>query len=101
MPLSDRTISNEKPAERPFKLSDEKGLYLLVSPIRRGQSKNASKLWRFKYRFGGKEKLLALGAYPELSLAEARRRRDVARELLAKRVDPSEARKRERRESKH
>ena len=99
MPLTDKAISNAKPREKAFKLSDEKGLFLLVSPVRRGGADGASKLWRFKYRFGGKEKLLALGSYPELSLADARKRRDHARELVANGKDPSEARKRDRREN--
>ena len=53
MPLNDLTIRNTKPAEKPFKLSDERGLFLLINP-------SGSKLWRFKYRFAGKEQLLAL-----------------------------------------
>jgi integrase len=100
MPLTDKAIGAAKARDRAFKLADEKGLFLLVSPVRRGPEGRASKLWRFKYRFGGKEKLLALGSYPEISLAEARRRRDVAREQVASGKDPSETRKRDRRESK-
>ena len=57
MPLTDVEIRKAKPAAKPFKLSDEKGLFLLVNPT-------GSKLWRLKYRFDGKEKLLALGAIP-------------------------------------
>ena len=77
--LTEIAIKNAKPTDRPRKLSDEKSLYLLVSPA-------GGKLWRMKYRFDGKEKLLALGGYPEVSLAEARKRRDKAREMLA--ADP-------------
>jgi hypothetical protein len=55
MPLTDKAISNAKAGEKPFKLSDERGLYLLVSPVRRGETKRASKLRRYKYRFGGEE----------------------------------------------
>jgi integrase len=86
MPLSDSAIRNAKPAEKPRKLSDEKGLFLLIAP-------NGGKWWRLKYRFGGKEKLLSLGTYPEVGLKDARERRDVARKLLADDIDPSENRK--------
>jgi len=99
MPLTDMAVNKAKAREKPFKLTDEKGLFLLVSSVRRVGLKKASKLWRFKYRFDGKEKLLALGSYPELSLADARQKRDLARELVARNIDPSEARKREKRES--
>jgi hypothetical protein len=69
-----------------FKLSDGKGLFLLVKP----QINVTGKLWRFKYRYDNKEKLLAFGTYPEVSLDQARQRRDDARKLLADGVDPSE-----------
>jgi hypothetical protein len=72
-----------KPKEKPFRLSDEKGLYLEVHP-------NGSKYWRLKYRFAGKEKRLALGVYPEVSLTKAREKRSDARELLADGIDPGE-----------
>ena len=65
----------------PYKLSDEKGLYLLVQT-------SGGKLWRFDYRFNGKRKTLALGAYPDISLAQAREKRDNARKLLANDTDP-------------
>lgn len=81
MPLNELAIKHKKPAEKPFKLTDEKGLFLLIHP-------NGSKYWRFKYRIAGKEKLLAFGVYPDVSLAEARNRRDKARTLLANGVDP-------------
>lgn len=82
MPLTDTAIKNAKPGVKPVKLSDEKGLFLLIAPA-------GGKWWRLKYRFGGKEKLLSLGTYPEVSLKDARQRRDDARKLLASDVDPS------------
>ena len=86
MQLTDTAIRNAKPGAKPAKLSDERGLYLKVTPA-------GGKLWRFRYSFDGKEKLLALGKYPDVSLASARQRRDQARKLLAERIDPSEQRK--------
>jgi integrase len=86
MPLNDLIIRNAKPLAKAYKLSDEKGLFLLVHP-------NGSRYWRFKYYFGGKEKLLALGVYPEVKLIEARERRDQARKLLDNHIDPSAAKK--------
>jgi len=89
MPLTDIAIRNAKPADRPRRIADEAGLYLEVSPA-------GGKLWRLKYRFGGKEKRLALGVYPIVGLKEARDRRDAARKLLAAGVDPGEHRKAEK-----
>ncbi|WP_322062379.1 tyrosine-type recombinase/integrase [Paraburkholderia sp. J63] len=89
MPLSDTTIRGAKPGVKPVKLSDAGGLYLLLTP-------SGSRLWRMKYRFAGKEKLLALGAYPTVSLKDARHRRDEARKKLAAGYDPGEARKAEK-----
>lgn len=86
MPLTDTQIKVIKPEAKARKLADEKGLYLLLQPT-------GAKLWRLKYRFGGKEKLLALGAYPDVGLKDARNRRDEARKLLADGVDPCEQRK--------
>jgi integrase len=86
MPLDELTIRNAKPREKPFKLFDEKGLFLLVNPA-------GSKLWRLKYPFGGKEKLLALGAYPEITLKAARTKRDEARLAIREGRDPSGERK--------
>ena len=79
--LTDKAIRALKPDVKPYKASDSLGLYLLIQP-------NGSRLWRFKYRFAGKEKLAALGAYPETGLAEARVRRDELRRLHAAGVDP-------------
>jgi integrase len=86
MALTNTAIRNIKPAEKNRKLYDERGMYLEVSP-------NGGKWWRFKYRFGGKEKRLSLGVYPDVSLKDAREHRDDARKLLANDVDPSEHRK--------
>jgi integrase len=79
--LTDIEIRKTKPQDKPFKLADSKGLYLLVNP-------KGGKLWRFDYRFQGKRKTLALGAYPEVSLSKARERLDEARRLLADGIDP-------------
>jgi len=86
MPLSDTAVRNAKPAAKPYKLPDEKGLFLLVHA-------NGSKYWRQKYRYEGKEKLLSFGVYPDVGLKDARLKRDAARKLLADGVDPSEHRK--------
>lgn len=86
MPLSDTQIRTLKPEAKARKVADERGLYLLINP-------NGSKLWRLKYRFEGKEKLLALGSYPDVSLKSARDRRDDARRLLAEGIDPGDHRK--------
>lgn len=82
MPLTAINCKTAAPSEKPRKLSDEKGLYLEIMP-------NGAKYWRMKYRFLGKEKRLALGVYPEVSLAEAREKRDGARKLLDQGTDPS------------
>ncbi|RPJ22727.1 MAG: DUF4102 domain-containing protein, partial [Desulfobacteraceae bacterium] len=86
MPLTDAKARNAKPKNNQFKLFDTDGLFLLVSPA-------GGKWWRFKYRLGGKEKLISLGTYPEVSLAQARARRDEARGQVADGIDPSQARK--------
>jgi len=83
MPLTNTQVQKSKPDAKPRKLFDEKGLFLLVHP-------SGGKWWRFKYRFNGKEKLLAIGTFPEVSLAQARELRDEARSLVARSVDPSE-----------
>jgi len=94
MPLSDTACKNAHKNDKagsgkPFKLSDEKGLFLFVKP----QTDGWGKWWRFKYRFEGKEKLLSLGTYPETSLAQAREKRDEARKQLAAGIDPGANRK--------
>jgi len=88
-PLTDAAIRSAKPAEKPRKLFDGNGLYLEIAP-------SGAKLWRFKYQFACRAKLLALGQWPETSLSAARRKREEARELLARGIDPSEARKAEK-----
>ena len=85
MPLTDTAVKKAQLSEKQFKLSDEKGLYLLVN--------SAGKYWRMDYRFLGKRKTLALGVYPDVSLARAREKRDEARRMLADDVDPGEHRK--------
>ena len=85
-PLTDTKVRTIKPAEKPKKLFDGGGLFLLVTPT-------GGKLWRLKYRFGGIEKLLALGAYPQTSLADARQKRDQARALMLNGVDPRDIKK--------
>jgi len=89
MALTDTEIRRSKPGDSPYKLSDGHGLYLLVKP-------NGGRLWRWKYRFDGKEKLMALGTYPELSLADARERHVMARRQLANGIDPMGERKAEK-----
>jgi integrase len=84
--LTTTSVNQAKPKEKPYKLSDEKGLYLFIQI-------GGGKLWRFDYRFNGKRKTLSLGKFPEISLAEARERRDEARKKIANDIDPSELRK--------
>ncbi len=86
MALTDTAIRSAKPREALYKLSDGRGLQLHVTP-------QASKLWRWAYRFDGKQKLMALGVYPEVSLAQAREETDQARKLLATGTDPMAQRK--------
>lgn len=86
MPLTDTAVRNAKSADKARKLFDSGGLYLEVAP-------SGGKWWRLKYRFDGKEKRLSLGVYPDVSLKDARDRRDDARKLLANEIDPSENRK--------
>ncbi|MBA3004544.1 MAG: DUF4102 domain-containing protein [Desulfurivibrio sp.] len=85
-PLTDTQLRSIKPAAKDIKLFDGGGLFLLVTTA-------GGKLWRFKYRFGGREKLLTFGAYPQISLADARQKRDKARELVAQGIDPGAAKK--------
>lgn len=93
MPLSDVVIRAAKPGPKPVKLSDERGLFLLMQP-------KGGKLWRLKYRFAGKEKKLSLGRYPDVSLKEARDRASDARKLLAAGTDPSEKKRIDRLDAK-
>jgi integrase len=93
MPLSATAVTNAKPRGKPYKLSDERGLYLLVTT--KGQ-----RYWRFKYRFGGKEKSLAFGVYPDVGLADAREKRDAARKVVAAGLDPAAQRKQEEAEKR-
>lgn len=81
MVLTGVDIRNAKPRAKPYKMGDTLGLFLLVQPI-------GGKLWRFKYRIHGKERKLALGIYPETGLADARRKRDEARDTVASGKDP-------------
>ncbi|MDR0715943.1 MAG: integrase arm-type DNA-binding domain-containing protein, partial [Azoarcus sp.] len=84
--LTDTAIRTARPTDKPRKLSDSGGLYLLIAPT-------GGKLWRMKYRFNGKEKTLAFGKYPEVPLKDARDRRDEARKLLANGADPAAVKK--------
>ena len=86
MALTDTAIRKAKPAAKTQRLFDGAGLYLEISPA-------GGKWWRWKYRFGGKEKRLSFGTYPDTSLADARERRDAARKLLAAGIDFGEHRK--------
>jgi integrase len=89
MALTDVAVRNAKPGAKAIKLTDGGGMYLLVTPA-------GGKLWRLKYRIDGREKLLAIGAYPEIGLGEARRRREEARELIALSKDPSREKQRDK-----
>ncbi|OUR63489.1 integrase [Methylophaga sp. 42_25_T18] len=97
MPLTDIKVKSLKAGikpdgtatDKPYKITDEKGLYIEVTP-------KGGKRWRFKYRFGGKEKLLSLGIYPEITLKEARNRRNTHRRQVAEGIDPSDLRKAEK-----
>ena len=81
MALTDTAVRNAKPKEKPYKLGDSGGLYVIVRP-------NGSKLWRYKYRLGGKANSRGLGKYPDVGLKEARRRRDECRQDVANGVNP-------------
>jgi integrase len=91
MALTDVAVRNAKPGPKTIRLRDERGLYLEVSP-------KGGKWWRLRYTFQGKENMLSLGVYPDVSLKDARDRRDAARRLIANGVDPSDARKAEKAE---
>ena len=95
-PLSDIQVKNAKPQAKDITMFDGGGLYLLIGKLKSDPDNKPlppSKLWRFKYRFAGKEKLLSFGTYPEITLADARQRREDARKLLANGVDPGEFKK--------
>ena len=84
MPLTVFEVTNAKPKEKPYKLTDGDGMFLFVHP-------NGGRYWRFKYYFLGKEKLMALGVYPDVTLAEARERRYQARKVIAAGNEPMKA----------
>ncbi|MBD2782105.1 tyrosine-type recombinase/integrase [Xenorhabdus szentirmaii] len=86
MKLTARQVETVKPQDKDFKLSDGGGLYLLIKT-------NGSKYWRLKYRIAGKEKLLAIGTFPLVTLAEARKKRDEAKKLIAEGIDPNQDKK--------
>ncbi|VCU71920.1 Putative prophage CPS-53 integrase [Pigmentiphaga humi] len=83
MPLTDTAVSQAKPRAKPYKLANGDGLYLLVNP-------DGGKYWRWNYRHLGKQKTLAYGVYPDVTLAGARDRHQEARKLLAAGSDPGE-----------
>jgi integrase len=89
MPLTDTAVRTAKPQAKTVKLFDGGGLYLELAP-------SGGKWWRWKYRFAGKEKRLSLGVYPDVSLKQARTKRDAARQQLASGIDPSMARQAEK-----
>ena len=93
MPLTDLEVRRAAPREKTYRISDGRGMYLEISP-------SGGKYWRLKYRFNAREKRLALGVYPDVTLAHARRKRDEARAMLADGVDPSQAKKEKKRLSK-
>ncbi|MBN2644615.1 MAG: integrase arm-type DNA-binding domain-containing protein [Desulfuromonadaceae bacterium] len=90
--LTATTLKNAKPQEKPYKLFDGHGLFIIIKP-------NGSRWWRFKYRFSGKQKEISMGVYPDTSLAQARKVCQEARERLAQGIDPSQARKDAREEA--
>lgn len=92
MPLTDIKVKNARPSEKPVKLTDGQGLYLLVHP-------NGSKYWQLAYRFSGKQKVFSVGVYPLVTLSEARKKRDEARKLLSDGIDPVQQKKNTRNET--
>ena len=86
MPITELQVRNAKASAKPYKIADGGGLFLLVTPA-------GGRLWRLKYRVGGREKLLSFGGYPEVGLKDARERRDQARRQLASGIDPSAAKR--------
>lgn len=93
MPLTDASVRNSKPKDRPYKLADGHGLHLLVNP-------NGSRLWRLKYRVAGREKLLSIGPYPTISIKAAREARESAKGILAAGGDPSRTKQNAKQEAK-
>ncbi|MFP1557754.1 Arm DNA-binding domain-containing protein [Escherichia coli] len=89
MALTDIKVKTAKPKDKPYKLADGGGMYLLINT-------NGSKYWRMKYRFAGKEKMLSIGVYPDVTLADAREKRSEARKLLAAGGDPRGRQKRKK-----
>ena len=87
--LSHTSIKTAKPRDKAYKLTDERGLYLIVTP-------SGSKWWRFRFRFDGREKSLSLGIYPDVSLKQARQKRHEMRSALAAGIDPAARRRAER-----
>ncbi len=96
MPLSEMKIRNAKPQNRPYKLFDGGGLFLMVSPLagRLHDGKlSVSKLWKIKYRYLGKQREYAAGAYPLIGVSEARAIRDNVKKLIAGGIDPTQHRR--------
>lgn len=94
MSLTDTRIRNAKPKAKAYKLSDGGGMYLLVAP-------DGARYWRLDYRFAAKRRTLALGIYPTVTLSSARSRREEARALLAKDIDPNVEKKATKRATRH
>jgi hypothetical protein len=90
MPLTDLEVRRAAPREKTYRIYDGRGMYLEIAPA-------GGKYWRLKYRFNAREKRLALGVYPDVTLAHARRKRDEARAMLADAIDPSQAKREKRR----
>jgi hypothetical protein len=90
--LTDIKCKSAKPEDKQYKLFDERGLYLLIHS-------NGSKYWRMRYRYAGKDKTLSFGVYPEVSLKEARDKRDDAREIIRDGIDPGKKLKRQAKNS--
>ena len=91
MPLTDMSCKNAKPKSKPYKAADANGLYLEIMP-------NGSKYWRLKYHFAGREKRLAFGVYPTVSLSDARSKKEEAKKLLALGQDPGQLKKEAKRQ---
>jgi hypothetical protein len=88
MALTDFKVRTVKPLDKPFKLTDGEGRHLILNP-------NGSKYWHLQCRFGGKQKMLALGVYPTVTLADARKRREIAKKLVSDGIDPAEKKRRQ------